>query len=162
MSLAGLGRGPWYIALLVNENQNGGGGGSKHKTEIRLHTYAYEFAAINNALDIKDNWVTQQLVGPFERLCDAEGFFRLWTQDVRGKTNKENRGDTLYEKYKEAYGLTMWRNTQTQQEIERVHKKRKREWIRSTAVKTRKLTERIDIRNIKNMNEKTKKIQKVS
>jgi hypothetical protein len=82
--------------------------GSKRKSAIVVHTYAHRLAAVRNALNASDNWVTIQVVGPFLVYRQAVAFFSLWNKKVRSRASKIQRGFDLLGKYHEKYNLKMW------------------------------------------------------
>lgn len=108
------GLGPWYVALLFNENDHLATKhkGSKRKSEILIHTYVHRLAAIRNGLNENDNWLTMQVVGPFLKYSEAVVFYTLWARRVRSKSAKLQRGLDLLAKYHEKYGLKMWAQPQ--------------------------------------------------
>jgi len=103
--------GPWFVALLFNENDSlpTRNKGTKSKTVIVIHTYAYRSAAIKNALNPNDAWVTMQLVGPFSQHSHAQKFAILWERETRSnKGLKLQRGLDLISKYGYRYKVKMW------------------------------------------------------
>ena len=81
----GYGLGPWFVALLFNENEEfkTHHRGSKRKTDIVLHTYVHRIASIRNVQNKNDNWVVMHLVGPFDKLKNAIVYKTLWSKKVR-------------------------------------------------------------------------------
>ena len=55
------GIGPWFVALLFNENDHyqTKHRGSKRKTDVILHSYAHQYASIRNTMNLNDNWITR-------------------------------------------------------------------------------------------------------
>ena len=123
METAGLG--PWYVALLFNENDHlpNHQKGSKRKSAVVMHTYAHRLAGIRNALNENDNWVTMQIIGPFMRRANASALRTLWAQKVRSKAAKLQRGFDLLTKYHKEYNLQMWCQSRPADEI-RIQRKR--------------------------------------
>lgn len=110
MTHSDFGFGPWFIALMFNENEHYPTvhRGSKRKSDILLHTYAHRVPSIRNAMNKHDNWKIIQLVGPFSKYNDARAYHKLWTHKVRSKIAKLKRGFRLLHKYHKQYNLTMW------------------------------------------------------
>jgi hypothetical protein len=104
------GLGPWYVALLFNENDDFAHKhkGSKRKSDVCLHTYVHKVADTRNLLNDNDNWVTIQIIGPFMNLDDARSITIAWKHKVRSKAAKIQRGFDLLSKYHKDYNLKMW------------------------------------------------------
>lgn len=100
------GLGPYFVVLILNNTTNHKG--SKKKSDIILHTYAHRVASIRNAMVEHDNWMTKQLIGPFSKLSNARVFYNLWSNKIRNKDAKIQRGFNLLNKYHGKYNLTMW------------------------------------------------------
>jgi len=149
-----VGYGPWFVALLFNENEKypTRHRGSKRKTDIILHTYAHRIAGIRNAQNENDNWVMMQLIGPFSKFCEANAFQSLWSKKVRNKTVKLQRGLDLLEKYGTELNLKMWIQTQSREEIEL----QQQELKQKTTTKRFLDEEKMDIQTIQEMQKKRK------
>ena len=119
------GLGPWYVALLFNENDYLANRqrGSKRKSDVVMHTYAHRLAGIRNALNKNDNWVTIQVIGPFLRLADAAAARSLCAQKVRSKAAKIQRAFDILAKYHKPYGLRMACQTRKKEDMQPVKKR---------------------------------------
>jgi len=155
-----VGFGPWFVVLLFNENERypTRHRGSKRKTEIVLHTYVHRIAGLRNARNENDNWVMQQLVGPFSKLGNARVYKVLWSKKVRNKKIKIQRGLQLLEQYGEKYKLTMWVQTQTRDEMERQRQEMKRDSRLSVTKRFLDLPDghKMDIQSIQEMQKRRK------
>jgi len=149
-----VGYGPWFVALLFNENENypTRHRGSKRKTDIILHTYVHRIAGIRNSQNENDNWVMLQLVGPFSKYREAHAFQSLWSKKVRNKTVKLQRGLDLLKKYGEKLNLKMWIQTQSRDEIEL----QRQELKQKPTIKRFLDDDKMDIQTIQEMQKKRK------
>lgn len=62
-------------------------------------------------------WVMLLKIGPFDEWSKAVSFLNLWTDKTRGKTRRMERGLELFAMYGHAHKLSLWGQSQTQEEI---------------------------------------------
>jgi hypothetical protein len=108
-----IGFGPWAIALLVHT----GKGTSKRQTEIRIETYP-ELVPWAHRQGGQPGWVIAMMVGVFESWRAALAFYHQWLQPTRGKTRRIQRGLELHEQWWKPYGLHMWIQSKTLEQVE--------------------------------------------